>query len=142
MSNPNVRRKEKPPVEPVSLDGLVYLMMNFRSMKSLTKDVLVTGSYVYKHLLRGERVFDLDVVYDDSQELSKHIKSSENTAYNPSFPYEEGDGLSRRSNYDIIKFMGNKGKRMEIIGLFHFADSINTIGLSPISSLVLTKDGI
>ena len=79
-ANPKVRFKSDLPVKKILLDDIANMILNtwnrwfYLSIIRDKRTVFITGSYVYKHLVRGEAVNDLDVLCNNSKELSDQIK--------------------------------------------------------------------
>lgn len=103
--------------------------------------ILVIGSAVYKHHLRGEPLSDdIDAVCDNSKSASKTIISQEPSVYNPSIYCDSSSGCF--TDYTTLKFMGTPEIHVDLTGYKDFAESINRAGLAMNNSLVLTKDGV
>jgi len=134
------------PVQPkITLKYLVDLVHGVKTNGFFSQIVdgrqypFITGSYVYKHLVQGETVFDVDVLCPSVSSLSEELKK-----LNP-LAYRQLDGRSgdeyRYIDYKKVLFRGSD-LYIDLFGTDEFVAKINSSGLSPVNSLVLTKDGI
>jgi hypothetical protein len=119
-------------LQKVRLNGL------FSSIINGPEKPMITGSYVYKHLVRGEKVDDVDAVCSSPVRLSEKVVKMDKLAYNPT---EDGGWEDRFTDYRLIKFSGSD-LHVDILQTGEFVDVINKTGLSPVNSLVLTEGGI
>ena len=160
MSNPNVKFKKDSPMKKLSLKEITNILLNGgnrwfpMSVIYGKKPVFITGSYVYKHLVRDESVDDVDALCDNSGELSDQIKSIEKTAYNPDLPHSYGYignkyrrfarhfGVGVYQDHNVIKFTGDSSVHVDLIGIPDFVARVNYTGLSLANCLVLTTEGI
>lgn len=117
-------------LQKVRLNGL------FGSIINGPERAMITGSYVYKHLVRGEKVDDVDGVCRSPVKLSEKVTKMDSLAYNPI----DDDSWSEESftDYRVIKFSGSD-LHVDILKTEEFVDVINKTGLSPVNSLVLTE---
>ncbi len=102
------------------------------------KPVFITGSSVYKGILRGEKFDDIDAVCNNSKDLSNSIKKLEPSAYNPTIDL---GSFEWAADYTTIKFRGSDMK-IDLVGYRDYANTINRFGFGMINCLVLTHDGI
>jgi len=99
----------------------------------------ITGSYVYKHSVRGEDVKDVDVLCPCVSSLSNLLQKLDPFAYRQ---YDRS-GYDEYSyiDYSKVLFRGSD-LHIDLFGIDEFVAKINSTGLSPVNSLVLTKDGV
>ncbi|AYV77014.1 MAG: hypothetical protein Barrevirus7_21 [Barrevirus sp.] len=140
MSQPNQTSVQSK----ITLDYIVGLVQRIRT-NSYFKTLwygrtypYITGSFVYKHLVRGEDVKDIDVICPDTNELSQTLQRMESLAFCPIADWLEEESYL---DYEDIKFRGSD-LHVDILQIDEFVRTINRTGLSPVNSLVLTKDGI
>lgn len=134
------------PVQPrITLKYLVDLVQKVKTNGFFSQIVdgkqypYITGSYVYKHSVRGETVFDVDVLCQSVSSLSDLLKKLEPLAYRQ-LDGSPGDEY-RYIDYRKVLFKGSD-LHIDLFGIDEFVSKINSWGLSPVNSLVLTKEGV
>ena len=119
----------------VRLNGLFSLMINGPERP------MISGSYIYKHLLRGEKVDDVDAICSSPVKLSEKVVKMDKLAYNP-VGYDAWAWTEDRfTDYMLINFSGSD-LHVDILQTQEFVDVVNRTGLSPVNSLVLTEWGV
>ncbi len=103
----------------------------FKSIFNGPSYPVITGSYIYKHLLRGEEIEDVDLVVE-SLEKFKDIYGSVYEKLLLTYPFK---GLRYHLKRKDIKYL-------DIISVDTYLELLEKNGLTPINSLILTKDGI
>lgn len=106
----------------------------------------IVGSYIYKHLLRSEKITDVDTICKDTNSLLTSVKSVEETAYNPELPWKYDPkgfsmGMTIPVDYNAIHFLGIS-LTVDLIGFNDYVNRINTTGLCLSNCLVLSPKGI
>jgi len=120
----------------ITIDYIVNLIQTVRLNSFLNKIIngperpVIIGSYVYKYLIRGEKItsiHDIDVICNNPMKFSMIITRKEELGYIP-------------NEYQI--FFSGSELYIDVIPINMFADEINEIGLTTINSLVFSNGEI
>lgn len=98
-----------------------------------TIDAIIVGSFIYKHLLRSEKVYDLDIITNDVSFFSNQFMSFVPDSYCNTKGTFSGEMLK---DYSAIFFQNNLNLHMDIMNSIEYISRMNMNGLNVTNSLV------
>ena len=103
----------------------------FKNIFYSSSNPIITGSYIYKFLLRDEKIEDIDIIVEDL-ERSKNVFGRHYKRFGFRYPFP---------GYRI-DFDRKDGVYLDVIGYNTYLNVVAINGLTPVNSLILSKDGI